>query len=90
MHDRRLVHHCGLVYQSDCGSQYVSARYTERLAEAGIEASVGSIGKRHDIALAEKINGLYKTGVIHPPEPSAIAGAHLKHSNGRSRTTIPR
>lgn len=47
-----------LVHQSDRGSQYVSIRYTERLAEAGIEPSVGSVGDSYDNALAETINGL--------------------------------
>ena len=50
---------------SDRGTQYVSIRYTERLAEAGIEPSVGSVGDSYDNALAETINGLYKTEVIH-------------------------
>ncbi len=54
-----------LVHHSDRGSQYVSIRYTERLAEAGIEPSVGSVGDSCDNALAETINGLYKTEVIH-------------------------
>ena len=45
--------------------QYVSIRYTERLAEAGIEPSVGSVGDSFDNALAETINGLYKAEVIH-------------------------
>ena len=45
-------------------AQYVSIRYTERLAKAGIEPSVGSVGDAHDNALAETINGLYKTEVI--------------------------
>ena len=45
--------------------QYVSIRYTERLAEAGIEPSVGSVGDSDDNALAETINGLYKAEVIH-------------------------
>ena len=54
----RLVHH------SDRGVQYVSIRYTERLAEAGLEPSVGSIGDSYDNALAETIIGLYKTEVI--------------------------
>ena len=45
--------------------QYVSIRYTERLAEAGIEPSVGSVGDSYDNALAESINGLYKAEVIH-------------------------
>ena len=49
-----------LIHPSDRGSQYVSIRYTERLAEAGIEPSVGSQGDSYDNALAETINGLYK------------------------------
>lgn len=57
--DERLIHH------SDRGVQYVSIRYSERLAEAGIEPSVGSVGDSYDNALAETINGLYKTEVIH-------------------------
>ena len=52
-----------LVHHSDRGSQYVSIRYTERLAEAGIEPSVGSVGDSYDNALAETINGLYKAEV---------------------------
>ena len=54
-----------LVHHSDRGVQYVSIRYTERLAEAGIESSVGSVGDSYDNALAETINGLYKAEVIH-------------------------
>ena len=50
---------------SDRGAQYVSIRYTKRLAEAGIEPSVGSVGDSYDNALAETINGLYKAEVIH-------------------------
>ncbi len=53
-----------LVHHSDRGVQYVSIRYSERLAEAGIEPSVGSVGDSYDNALAETINGLYKTEVI--------------------------
>jgi len=53
-----------LVHHSDHGSQYVSIRYTERLAEAGIERSVGTIGDAYDNALAETIIGLFKTEVI--------------------------
>ena len=52
-------------HESVRGTQYVSIRYTERLAEAGIEPSVGSVGDSYDNALAETINGLYKTEVIH-------------------------
>ncbi len=59
----------GLVHHSDRGSQYVSIRYTERLAEAGIEPSVGSRGDSYDNALAETINGLYKAEVIHRRGP---------------------
>ena len=58
-----------LVHHSDRGSQYVSIRYTERLAEAGIEPSVGSRGDSYDNALAETINGLYKTELIHRRGP---------------------
>ncbi len=50
-------------------AQYVSIKYTERLAEAGIEPSVGSIGDSYDNALAETINGLYKAEVIHRRGP---------------------
>ena len=50
-------------------SQYVSIKYTERLAEAGIEPSVGSVGDSYDNALAETINGLYKAEVIHRRGP---------------------
>jgi transposase InsO family protein len=61
--DGTLIHH------SDRGSQYVSIRYSERLAEAGIEPSVGSKGDSYDNALAETINGLYKTELIHRRAP---------------------
>ncbi len=59
----------GLVHHSDRGSQYLSIRYTERLAEAQINASVGSVGDSYDNALAETINGLYKTEVIRRRGP---------------------
>ena len=59
----------GLVHHSDRGSQYLSIRYTERLAEAGIEPSVGSVGDSYDNALAETINGLFKAEVIHRRGP---------------------
>lgn len=65
IHDRRPVHRGGLVHHSDRGSQYLSIKYSERLAEAGIEPSVGSVGDSYDNALAETINGLYKAEVIH-------------------------
>ena len=59
----------GLIHHSDRGSQYLSIRYTERLAEAGIEPSVGSVGDSYDNALAETINGLFKAEVIHRRGP---------------------
>ncbi len=55
LHERRPVHRGGLVHHSDRGSQYVSIKYTERLAEAGVEPSVGSVGDSYDNALAEPI-----------------------------------
>ena len=61
--DASLIHH------SDRGSQYVSIRYTERLAEVGIEPSVGSKGDSYDNTLAETINGLYKVELIHRRSP---------------------
>ena len=69
IHDRRPAHKGGLVHHSDRGSQYLSIKYTERLAEAGIEPSVGSVGDSYDNALAETINGLYKAEVIHRRGP---------------------
>jgi transposase InsO family protein len=69
LHDRRPIHRGGLVHHSDRGSQYVAIKYTERLAEAGIEPSVGSVGDSYDNALAETINGLYKAEVIHRRGP---------------------
>ena len=59
----------GLIHHSDRGSQYLSIRYTERLAAAGVEASVGSVGDSYDNALAETIIGLYKTEVIRKRGP---------------------
>ena len=69
----RLVHH------SDRGGQYLSIRYTERLALAGIEPSVGSRGDSYDNALAETIIGLYKTELVHPRGPwSTIEDLELR------------
>jgi len=59
----------GLVHHSDRGSQYTSIRYTERLAEAGIAPSVGSVGDSYDNAMAESVIGLYKTEVIRRGGP---------------------
>ena len=58
-----------LVHHSDRGSQYLSIKYTERLAEAKIAPSVGSVGDSYDNALAETINGLFKAEVIHRRGP---------------------
>jgi transposase InsO family protein len=69
IHERRPAHRGGLIHHSDRGSQYLSIKYTERLAEAGIEPSVGSVGDSYDNALAETINGLYKAEVIHRRGP---------------------
>lgn len=69
LYKRRPVRKGGLVHHIDRGSQYVSIRYTERFAEAGIEPSVGSVGGSYDNALAETINGLYKTEVIRSRGP---------------------
>ena len=69
LYERQPEHAESLVHHSDRGSQYVSIRYTERLAEAGIEPSVGSRGDSYDNALAETINGLYKTELIHRRAP---------------------
>ncbi len=67
--DRRPVAGAGLVHHSDRGVQYVSIKYTERLAEAGLVPSVGSVGDSYDNALAETVNGLYKAEVIHRKGP---------------------
>ncbi len=69
LHDRRPVHRGGLPHHSDRGSQYVSIKYSERLAEAEIEPSVGSVGDSYDNTLAETINDLYKAEVIHRRGP---------------------
>jgi transposase InsO family protein len=67
-HDRRPVKG-GLIHHSDRGGQYVAIRYTERLLEAGIEPSVGSVGDSYDNALAETVIGLFKTEVIRRRGP---------------------
>ena len=69
LYDRQPSEEDQLIHHSDRGSQYVSIRYSERLAEAGIEPSVGSKGDSYDNALAETINGLYKTEIIHLRRP---------------------
>ena len=69
VHQRRPAKGAGLVCHSDRGSQYLAIKYPERLAEAGIEPSVGSVGDSYDNALAETINGLFKAEVIHRRGP---------------------
>src|SRR5690554_5831562 len=69
LHARQPSRMDGLIHHSDRGSQYVSIRYTERLAEAGIDPSGGSKGDSYDNALAETINGLYKAELIHRRGP---------------------
>ena len=69
LYDRQPGQQDALIHHSDRGSQYVSIRYSERLAEAGIEPSVGSKGDSYDNALAETINGLYKAELIHRRAP---------------------
>jgi transposase InsO family protein len=68
LHDRRPLKG-GLIHHSDRGRQYVGIRYTERLVEAGIEPSVGSVGDSYDNALAETVIGLFKTEVIRRRGP---------------------
>ena len=69
LHERRPAKGGGLVHHSDRGGQDLSLRYTERLAEAGIAPSVGSVGDSYDNALAETVNGLFKAEVIHRRGP---------------------
>jgi len=69
LYDRQPERSDALIHHSDRGSQYVSILYTERLAQAGIEPSVGSRGDSYDNALAETINGLYKAELIHRRAP---------------------
>lgn len=67
--DRQPERSDTLLPHSDRGSQYVCIRYTEHLAEAGIELAVGSRGDSYDSALAETLNGLYKAERIHRGAP---------------------
>jgi len=69
LYDRHKSETEELIHHSDRGVQYLSIRYAERLQEAGIEPSVGSVGDSYDNALAETINGLYKTEVIRQQGP---------------------
>ena len=86
---RRPASRGGLVHHSDRGAQYVSIKYTERLAEAGIEPSVGSVGDSYDNALAETINGLYKAEVIHRRGPwRSFEAIEFQPSRGWTGSTI--
>jgi putative transposase len=67
----------GLIHHNDAGSQYTSVRFTQRLIEEGIDASIGTVGDAHDNSLAESINGLYKTELIKPRRPWRNA-AHVE------------
>ena len=69
LHDRQPIRGSGLIHHSDRGSQYLSIKYSERLAEAGIAPSVGSVGDSYDNALAETVIGLFKTEVIRRRGP---------------------
>jgi transposase InsO family protein len=69
LYDRPIAQADRLVHHSDRGVQYLSIRYTERLAEAGIELSVGSTGDSYDNALAETVIGLFKTEEIYRRGP---------------------
>lgn len=69
LHDRQIGEKDQLVHHSDRGVQYVAIRYADRLADAGINPSVGSVGDSYDNALAETINGLYKTELIRQQGP---------------------
>ncbi len=69
LYDRRPAAPASLIHHSDRGSQYLSMRYTERLADAGIAPSVGSRGDSYDNALAESVIGLYNTEVIQRRGP---------------------
>ncbi|SFV17273.1 Integrase core domain-containing protein, partial [Methylobacterium sp. 174MFSha1.1] len=101
LHERRPVQGSGLVHHSDRGSQYLALRYTERLAGAGIEPSVDSVGDSYDNALAETINGLFKaevsTGVARgvPSRPSSTppwsgsTGTTTVASSRPSATSLP-
>ena len=70
-----------LVHHSDRGSQYLSMRYTERLADAGIEPSVGSRGDSYDNALAESVIGLFKAEVIRRERAVVARGGGIRDTD---------
>ena len=78
----------GLIHHSVRGSQYLAIRYTERLAEAGIQCSVGTTGDSYDNARAESIIGLFKTEVsIAADRGSTSTGSNTRRSSGSTGTT---
>jgi transposase InsO family protein len=81
LRDRWPVQGSGLIHHSDRGVQYVSIHHTERLAQAGIERSVGGVRDSYDDALAETVHGLFKTEVIC----SSVGGAHGVRCSSRVR-----
>ena len=85
LYERRNGEESELIHHSDRGVQYVSIRYTERLSEAGIEPSVGSVGDSYDNALAETIIGLYKTELIRCQRQHKIDP--LRRRNGKIKLT---
>ncbi len=94
LHERKPINRGGPVHHGDRGSRYVSIRYPERLAEAGTEPSVGSVGDSYDNALAETINGLYKAEVIHRRGPwrsfEAVEFATLEWVDGFNHRRLMR
>jgi putative transposase len=78
----------GLVHHSDRGVQYLAIRYTERLAESGVVNSVGSRGDSYDNALAESINGLYKTELVRNKGPWRGSGYVAAQSDGHARLKV--
>jgi transposase InsO family protein len=80
----------GLTCHSDAGSQFTSYRYTDRLANAGITASIGSVGDSYDNAMAEALNGTYKAELIHRHRPwKTRQQPSSPSSNGSTGTTRP-
>ena len=93
LHTRRPFEGGSLVHHSDHGGQYVSIKYTEHLAETGIERSVGSAGDSYDNALAETVIGLFKTEVIRRRGPwrslEAVEFATSNESTGSTTAVCP-
>jgi putative transposase len=85
LYDRPIGQSDRLVHHSDRGVQYLSIRYTERLAEAGIELSVGSTGDSDDHALAETVIGLFKTEEIYRRGPGRASRTSSSRPSSRLR-----